>query len=161
MHMTDARPVVVAFDGSDEARAAVAAAVTLFPQRGLVVVSVWEPGLALAIAPTRDVTGVGYVPPSVDEIQTIDRVQHEHAIEAAEEGARLARELGASAEPLPAADEADVAATIAAAADRVDACAVVVGSRGLGRLKSRLLGSTSRDLLHRTARPVVVVKRPG
>jgi nucleotide-binding universal stress UspA family protein len=157
----DARPAVVAFDGSAEARAAVAAAVELFAGRTLVIVSVWEPGLALALAPTRDLTGVGYPPPTAEEVQALDRVQHDHAVEMAEAGAALARELGATAEPDPVADEVHVADTIAAVADRVDACAIVVGSRGLGRVRSRLFGSTSRAVLQRGGRPVLVVKAPG
>jgi nucleotide-binding universal stress UspA family protein len=158
---TDARPAVVAFDGSDEARAAVSAAVELFPDRKLVIVSVWEPGLALALAPTRDLTGVGYPPPTAEEVQALDRVQHDHAVEMADAGAALARELGATAEPDPVADEVDVADPIAAVAARVDACAIVVGSRGLGRVRSRLFGSTSREVLERSDRPVLVVKAPG
>jgi nucleotide-binding universal stress UspA family protein len=157
----DARPAVVAFDGSAEARAAVAAASELFPGRRLVIVSVWEPGLALALAPTRDLTGVGYPPPTAEEVEALDRVQHDHAVEMAEAGAALARELGATAEPDPVADEADVADTIAAVAERVDACAIIVGSRGLGRVRSRLFGSTSREVLQRSGRPVLVVKAPG
>jgi nucleotide-binding universal stress UspA family protein len=157
----DARPAVVAFDGSAEARAAVAAAVELFPGRRLVIVSVWEPGLALALAPTRDLSGVGYPPPTAEEVEALDRVQHDHAVEMADAGAALARELGATAEPDPVADEVDVADTIAAVAERVDACAIVVGSRGLGRVRSRLFGSTSREVLQRAGRPVLVVKAPG
>jgi nucleotide-binding universal stress UspA family protein len=157
----DARPAVVAFDGSAEARAAVATAIQLFPGRRLVIVSVWEPGLALALAPTRDLSGVGYPPPTAEEVDALDRVQHDHAVEMAEAGAALARELGATAAPDPVADEADVADTIAAVAERVDACAIVVGSRGLGRVRSRLFGSTSREVLHRSGRPVLVVKAPG
>jgi nucleotide-binding universal stress UspA family protein len=157
----DARPAVVAFDGSAEARAAVAAASELFPGRRLVIVSVWEPGLALALAPTRDLTGVGYPPPTAEEVEALDRVQHDHAVEMAEAGAALARRLGATAEPDPVADEADVADTIAAVAERVDACAIIIGSRGLGRVRSRLFGSTSREVLQRSGRPVLVVKAPG
>jgi nucleotide-binding universal stress UspA family protein len=158
---TDARPAVVAFDGSAEARAAVTAAVELFPGRRLVIVSVWEPGLALALAPTRDLSGVGYPPPTAEEVDALDRVQQDHAVEVAEAGAALARELGATAEANPIADEAHVADTIAAVAERVDACVIVVGSRGLGRVRSRLFGSTSREVLQRGGRPVLVVKAPG
>ena len=57
-------------------------------------------------------------------------------------------------------DEVRVAETIVAVAEERDAGAVVVGSRGLGALKSRLFGSTSQDVLHRTNRPVLVVKAP-
>jgi nucleotide-binding universal stress UspA family protein len=153
-------PVVVAFDGSAQAQAAIRTAVSLFPQRRLVVVSVWEPGLALQMAGARDLTGVGYVPPSTAEMETIDRVEREHATDAAEAGARLAQELGATAEAHPVADEADVAVTVAAIAEELDAATIVVGSRGLGGVKSRLFGSTSRELLQRTDRPVLVVKAP-
>jgi nucleotide-binding universal stress UspA family protein len=157
----DAHPVVVAFDGSEPAKAAVRTAAELFPGRRIVVVSVWEPGLAIAMAPTRDITGVGYAPPSVDEIATIDRLQRDRAAEVAREGADLARALGGVAEPYPVADEVDVADTIVSIADACDACAVVVGSRGLRGVKSRLYGSTSTHLLHHTGRPVLVVKARG
>jgi len=158
---TDVRPAVVAFDGSAEARAALTSAVALFPGRRLVIVSVWEPGLALALAPTRDMTGVGYPPPSAAEVAALDGAQKDHAVEVADAGAALARELGATAEPEPVADEAHVADTIVAVAERVDACAIVVGSRGLGGVRSRLFGSTSRDVIQRSERPVLVVKAPG
>lgn len=154
------QPAIVAYDGSDEARAAIAAAVALFGGRRLLVVSVWEPGLAQAIAPLRDPTGVGYPITTPGEAAAIDEIQHDHAVSAAEEGARLARNLGARAEPLSVADEADVADTLAAIADEHDAAALVIGSRGLGRVKSSLFGSTSRELLRRTHRPVLVVRAP-
>jgi nucleotide-binding universal stress UspA family protein len=156
----DARPAVVAFDGSPEARAAVSAAATLFPARRLLIVSVWEPGLALAVEPAYDLTGTGPTPPSAEEIAAVDHAQHDHATRAADDGARLARELGATADPLPVADEADVAETVAAIAERNDAAVIVTGSRGLGRVRSRLLGSTSRDVLRHSGRPVLVVKSP-
>jgi nucleotide-binding universal stress UspA family protein len=154
------QPAVVAYDGSDEARAAIETAVELFPGRRLIVVSVWEPGLAQAMAPLRDPTGAGYPISTPAEAAAIDEIQHDHAVRAADEGAGLARDLGARSEPLSVADEADVAETLAAIADEQDAAALVIGSRGLGRVKSSLFGSTSRELLHRTHRPVLVVRVP-
>jgi nucleotide-binding universal stress UspA family protein len=153
-------PAVVAYDGSAEARAAIEAAVSLFGRRPLIVVSVWEPGLAQAMAPLRDPTGMGYTATTPAESAAIDELQREHAVGAAEEGVRLARDLGATAEGLSVADAADIAETLAAIADEYDAGAVVVGSRGLGKVKSSLFGSTSRELLRRTNRPVLVVRAP-
>jgi nucleotide-binding universal stress UspA family protein len=153
------RPVVVAFDGSPESEAAMRAAVGLFPGRTLVVVSVWEPGLALAIASQPDgLSGLTYGAPDLETVAAIDSVQREHAGTSAEAGAALARELGATAEAHPVPDERAIAETLAAVADERDAAAVVVGSRGLGRVKARLLGSTTQGLLHNTRRPVVVVR---
>jgi nucleotide-binding universal stress UspA family protein len=152
-------PVVVAYDGSDAARAAVEAAVRLFPTHRLVVATVWEPGLAVALAPVRDPTGVGYSMPSAAEMEAVDRGQRDHAVDAAEQGMRLATEGGATAQAVSLPDDAGVAETIAAFADGCEACAIVVGSRGLGGVR-RLFGSTSRGLLERAGRPVVVVRAP-
>jgi nucleotide-binding universal stress UspA family protein len=156
----DARPILVAFDGSETAQAAVEAAARLFPTHRLVVTSVWEPGLAMAMASTTDMTGIGYVTPTPEEMATMDRAQRDHATDAAETGARIARELGANAEANPIADESKIGETLSALADQLDAGAIVVGSRGLGRFKAGLFGSTSRDLLGHTNRPVLVVKAP-
>lgn len=46
-------------------------------------------------------------------------------------------------------------------ADEVDADLIVVGARRIGRLQAILLGSTSSRLVHRTARPVVVLHGPA
>jgi nucleotide-binding universal stress UspA family protein len=156
----DERPAVVAFDGSDAAGAAVRAAATLFAGRELVIVSVWEPGLAFAVAATPDVSGAVYMAPSPEEVASIDRVQRDHAVDVAEAGAQLAREAGATAEAVAVSDDVKVAETIVSVAAQRDACALVIGSRGLGGVKA-LFGSTSRSLLHQTDRPVLVVKVPG
>jgi len=156
--MPEPKAILVAFDGSDTAQSAVETAARLFPQHRLVVASVWEPGLAVAMATTTDMTGIGYVLPTPEEMATMDRAQRDHATGAAERGARIARELGANAEAYPIADEAKVGETLAALADQLDAEAIVVGSRGLGAFKAGLFGSTSRDLLGQTRRPVLVVK---
>jgi nucleotide-binding universal stress UspA family protein len=156
----DARPVVVAFDGSDESQAAVRAAASLFRDRLVLVVSVWEPGLVMAMMSSPDPTGLGYPPPTPEQIQAVDRAQHEHAAWMAQSGARLVQELGGVAEAVPVAESLDVAETVISIADERDAAAVVVGSRGLGAVKSRLLGSTSRRVLQGTRRPVLVVRAP-
>ena len=155
---SDGRSVVVAYDGSTEARAAVREAAALFATRRLVVASVWEPGLAMAMAPAIDPTGIASVPPTGEVMAAVDRAQRDHAAEVAEDGVGIARELGANAEAYPVPDERDVAATLAELADELDACAIVVGSRGLGAVKSKLLGSTSAELLRRSGRPVLVVR---
>ena len=154
---SDDRPVLVAYDHSDEAVAALRNAVTLFPLRTLIVVSVWEPGLARAMA---SLSGVAPGSPSSEVIAEINRVERDLAAEAANAGASLARELGATAQPIAITDRADVAAAIAMEANRHDVCAISVGSRGLGRVAAPLLGSTSQALLRHTRHPVLVVRAP-
>ena len=94
----DEQPAVVAYDGSPEAQAAVREAARLLPGRRLVVVSVWEQGLALMMMPPTDsISGVPAMAPSPETIATTDRLQHDHAAETAAQGAELARRLGAEA----------------------------------------------------------------
>ena len=73
---------------------------------------------------------------------------------------RAARALGATAEAVSVPDSANIADTVIAIAEERDARAIVVGSRGLGGIKSRVLGSTSRKLIHDAHRPVLVVRTP-
>src|SRR4051812_44945042 len=103
----DNRPVVVAFDGSPAAIEAVRAAAEVFRDRPLVVVSVWEPSLAVSesMMPIAGIGGATYNPPSLDQMEAIDSVRGDHAQAAADAGARLASERGARAEALCIADE--------------------------------------------------------
>jgi len=155
------QPIVVAFDGSDEARAALAAAAALFPSRLLIVVSVWEAGLAFAFHAPGSAPAPAYALPTPEEVATIDRIERQQAVAVATEGARLATEAGARAQPLPMSDYRNVGETIVAVAEEHDAAAIVVGSRGFGAVKAKLLGSTSRRCLHEADRPVLVVRVPA
>src|SRR4051812_2576114 len=158
----DNRPVIVAFDGSPESGEAVRAAADIFRDRPLVVVSVWEPALAISesMMPVAGIGGATYNPPSVEQTEDIDHARGDHAQTAAQAGAQLASATGARAEALSVADESDVAESLLAVAEERDAVALVIGARRMGRLKSALLGSTSRRVLPEARCPVMVVRAP-
>ena len=73
-----------------------------------------------------------------------------------DEAVRLAEERGIEAQTKLLAG--DAGQEIVAYADEIDADLIVVGSRGLGKIGSALLGSVSHKLLHEAKRPVLVVR---
>ena len=152
--------MLIAYDGSDLANAAVRSAAELFPGSAALVVTVWEPGLGAtaALMPGLDAAGAVPVPPDPEFMAEVDKAGEHHAAVVAREGARLARSLGLDAEPHAIPDEVQVADTIVDLAAEHEAAAVVVGSHGISGLRSHLLGSTSRQVLARCPRPVVVVR---
>jgi nucleotide-binding universal stress UspA family protein len=74
--------------------------------------------------------------------------------------ARRLRSEGLRSRAIGLAGMGCVAFQIAQAADRVDADVIVVGSRRRGDVAALLLGSVARDLLRRTARPVLLAEAP-
>ena len=155
--------LLIAYDGSDVAAAAVRSAAELFPGSAALVVTVWEPGLAALAAVDPGLGPAGIVPAGgVDPVlaSELDKAEEQHAAGVAREGAQLARSLGLDAQPHPIPGDVHVAETIVDLAIERDASAVVVGSHGITGLRSRLLGSTSRHVLRRCRRPVVVIRAP-
>ena len=90
-----------------------------------------------------------------------DRASAEAAGRVAEEGARLALEVGMKAEPVAVVASGPVSTTIVEIADRHDAEVIVMGSRGLTGLRSVLLGSVSSAVAHHADRPTLIIRRPS
>lgn len=156
----DDGPTLIAFDGSAAARQAVAATAALLKPRATLVLTVWEAALAhTATSPQPDVGMTPVVDPSV--VLTFDEALRAHAERVANDGAELAKSLGLDAEPLAMADVRNVARTIVEVAREHKAATIVVGSRGLGGLRARLEGSTSKGVVKDAPCPVVVVHDAG
>lgn len=137
----------------------IAAARLLGPARALVV-TVWEPALAHAVvAGAPDPSMAPAVGP--DAVLELDSELQRNAERVAGEGTELARAHGLDAEPLPVSDVGSVPGTILSLAAQHGAAAIVVGSRGLGGIRARLEGSTSRGIVKRAAYPVLVVHDPA
>lgn len=149
---------MVAYDGSEAAQRAIQAAAHLFESRRAFVVTVWEPGLAYAMADFG--TGGTELGPTVMDVQGAKEMAD--ALEAqarrtAAEGAELGNSAGLDCEPLAVADERNVAGALVRVARSREVDAIVVGSRGLSGLRARLEGSTSSAVLKEAPCPVLVV----
>jgi nucleotide-binding universal stress UspA family protein len=147
--------VLIAYDGSDDAKAAIAFAGTLLHGQSAVVLTVWE---RLAMQSTRASAGMMV---TIDNSPAEDEAIAHAMAELASQGAELAREAGFDATPRCDVDAVAVWSTIVDVANEIGADLIVTGTRGLGGVRSLLLGSTSDRVLHHAHRPVLVVPAPA
>jgi nucleotide-binding universal stress UspA family protein len=148
--------ILIAYDGSADARAAVEHAARLFPGHPATALTLWQPFSEVV---THTTIGLGLMP-SLPDTREIDQASQKAAERTASEGAELARSLAMSAEARIGTEMSTTARGILAEADRIDADAILMGSRGLTGLKSLLLGSVSHEVIQRADRTVVVVPSP-
>jgi nucleotide-binding universal stress UspA family protein len=148
--------ILIAYDGSDDAKSAIQHAATLLPGSPAIVLTVWEPFLTMMM---RSPGGLGPVV-GVGDIEGIDDACRQSAQARAEEGAQLARDAGIDATACVVSRSGSVAEAILQEAADADATAIVVGSRGLTGVKSLLLGSVSHGVLQHADRSVLVVPSP-
>jgi nucleotide-binding universal stress UspA family protein len=154
MHTSANRPLVICYDGSEDAKYAIRHAGGMLHGGKALVVTVWEPTVLLSSFGWAGGTaeGVNFV--------ELDRTAAESAGRVAEEGARIARDVGFDAEPAAIKATGPTWEMVLAIANGNDAAAIVVGSRGLGGLSRMLMGSVSTAVVHHADRPVLVIHRP-
>ena len=120
--MPDA-PLILCYDGSADAKHAIQRGGELLAARRALVLTVWLPTAALG--PLLAFTA------NTVNIAELDRAAAEAGDRIAEEGARNARACGLEGEPVAVKARGPVWHTIVETADRCDAAAIVMGSRGL------------------------------
>lgn len=148
--------ILICYDGSPDARAAVEQAAMLFAHQPATVLTVWHPFIETV---TRTTIGFGVIS-SVPDAEEIDAASRKEAEQTANEGAELATGLGLKATAHTCSNASTTPRAILAEADRLGATAIVMGSRGLTGLKSLLLGSVSHEVIQHADRTVVVVPSP-
>ena len=147
-------PVLLAYDGSANAKAAIERAGAVLPHGPAVVATAWtsfeDAAPAALLALPKDIVR--------DSAQALDDAARETAEETAAEGAELARAAGFDAEPRAVRSSGPFFAALIKAANELDARAIVAGSRGRSSLRAAVMGSVSTGLLHHTSRPVLIVR---
>jgi nucleotide-binding universal stress UspA family protein len=153
-HFEETAMILIAYDGSDDAKAAIAQAAALFPGESATVANAWTHFID-TMARAGSMAGL------VLDYDAIDTSSRENAAARAREGADLATAAGLTDVAAVTVDvKTNLADAILAEARSVDARAIVLGSRGLGAVKAFFLGSVSTALLHHADRPVIVVPSP-
>jgi nucleotide-binding universal stress UspA family protein len=148
--------ILICYDGSEDAKAAIERAGSLFHGDPAVVVTVWEPFSEML---ARTSAGLGFVT-GVPDDQRFDEEGRKSAEQMAEEGSALARGAGLDPSTRVCPRAGTVAHTILGAADRANASAIVLGSRGLTGVGSLFLGSVSHAVVQSADRAVLVVPSP-
>jgi len=150
----DERLTLFCYDGSEESRRALASTTGLLASTRAVVLTVWQPLTA------RLVESGGFGVFALDDETEVDEQERTAAQEAADDGARRAREIGLDATARIEESDGAVWQTIVAVADELDVGLIVCGTRGRGTVRTALLGSTSHAVLQHSARPVLVAPEP-
>ena len=147
-------PLLICYDGSEDAKHAIGRAGGLLAARPALVITVWQPTAVLG-----SFAWGGETASMVDFVE-LDRAGAEDAGRVADEGVSLAVEAGLEANAVAIKATGPVWRTIIDIADAHDAAAIVMGSRGLTGMRSMLLGSVSSAVVHHADRPTLVVHRP-
>jgi nucleotide-binding universal stress UspA family protein len=148
-------PLLVCFDGSEGAKAALAAAAAAFAGRRAVVACYWQPFAASSRRFEIDIREL------VQNAADINRREQEVAEAMAAEGAALAAAAGLDSEGQAVEIDGPVDEAILAHADELDAAAIVLGSRSRSSLRSFLIGSVANEIVQRSPRPVYLAPSPS
>jgi EmrB/QacA subfamily drug resistance transporter len=141
--------ILIAFDGSENARHAIRVAARELGGHRAAVVHVWEP-----------LTGdgpVGTPALAAGSREAEIELEAERAQATAEEGATLARAAGFDAEAHALRTEGSIGAAIVDYATGNGTRLVVVGTRGLSGVRSALAGSVTNHVSHNVLVPVLAV----
>ena len=147
-------PLLLCYDGSEDAKHAIEHAGRLLGSRDALVVTVWQPTPALGSFAFAGATD------SMFDFVEANRAAAELGGRVARAGVRIAEQAGLHAEPVTVEATGAVWETIVEIADRHDAATIVMGSRGLTGLQSMLLGSVSNAVVHHADRPTLVIRQP-
>ena len=149
------RPMLICYDGSEDAKHAIERAATLVGRgRQAVVVTVWQ-----LIADTGSMVWSDVA--NMSDFVELDRAASAGGNRLADEGARIARAAGIEAEPIAVKATGPVWRTIVEVADDNDAAVIVIGSRGHTGIRSLLLGSVSNAVVHHAHQPTLVIHLPA
>jgi nucleotide-binding universal stress UspA family protein len=145
--------ILIGYDGSEDAESAIRSAGDLFAPRRAIVTHVWDSLAELLLHSDIDQL-TGSMKEAAEEL---DAGGAREAELMAKRGAELAEDAGFDAVPTVARGRPKAWPTLLELADRHGAAAIVVGSRGLGCVKSALLGSVSSGVLDHAHLPVLIV----
>lgn len=146
--------MLIAYDGSDEARRAIEWAGALLSVNTAYILTAWEP---LQRQAARTAGASGMMQPDWDSTVDDGDPAHEEAKRICREGIEIAASVGFTAEPYLVESETTIWSAIVDAARDLDAGIIVSGTRGNSGLRGLLSSSTADAVLKHAGRPVLIV----
>src|SRR3954449_12960706 len=146
-------PLLLCYDGSEDAKHAIEHAGRLLGGRDALVVTVRQPTPALGSSASAGGTD------STFDVVEVDRATADFGKRVARDGVRIAQRAGLHAKPVAVEAVGPVWKTIVEMADRHDAATIVMGSRGLTGLRPMLLGSVASAIVHHADRPTLIIRQ--
>ena len=144
-------PLLLCYDGSDGASHAIDRAGALFSGKGALVLAVWQ-----STAGSASFDWAGATAGTVD-FSELAGAAADQGSRVAAAGVVIAKAAGLNAAPLAVEAAGPVWRTILEVAARHDAATIVMGSRGLTGLRSKLRGTVSSAVVHHADRPTLIV----
>ena len=140
-------PILICYDGSDDAARGIETAAALLGSRRAVVIDI-----APVLTPTESLAATSSIVPG----SAFEELNKDDADRMAAKGAELARSSGFDAEARGAVASPTWQGVVDVAAE-LDSLLIVIGSRGLNGLREVLDGSLSHEVAQHAGRPVLIV----
>jgi nucleotide-binding universal stress UspA family protein len=149
--------ILLCYDGSADAQAAIDQAGLLMAGSEATVLVIWE--TILETMTRHGSLGMGMIGLYGDD--GANAAIKQAAVDTAAAGVQRAAGAGLVAQPRVVNRNEDIAAAVLSEAADLGASVIVLGTRGLGSVKSLMLGSVSHAVLHHADRAVLVIPSPG
>jgi nucleotide-binding universal stress UspA family protein len=146
-------PLLLCYDGSEDAKHAIEQAGRLLGGHDALVVTVWQPTPAPGGTRSAGATDGRF------DLVEVDRDAGDLGERVARDGVRIAQQAGLHPTPVVVEATESVWKTIVEIADRHDAATIVMGSRGLTGLRPMLAGSVSSALVRHADRPTLIIRQ--
>jgi nucleotide-binding universal stress UspA family protein len=147
-------PILLCYDGSEDAADAIRAGGGQLAGRAAVVVVFWQPFAQVAKRFAISLLEVVQEPSNVNEREA------DLARQLAEEATAIANEAGFAAEGRAIEVSLPIDEAIIDYAEQIDAPLILLGSRGRSGIGSMLLGDVAHDVAQRSTRMVLLVPSP-
>ncbi|GAB3947283.1 universal stress protein [Corynebacterium tapiri] len=151
-----AQKMLIAFDGSTRARLALERAAELLKPSSVEILTAWEP-VTRQTARALGRTGMPQTTVEQEHLGSEYDEAEDYAMSMLREGVELAQQLGLEARAHLVESSSTAPQAIVDAAKELQVDVIVLGTRGIGGVRSWFTNSTAESVVHNAGIPVFIV----